>query len=74
MNKKVQKVIDGLSKKYDTHKVKVLGGREDQKNAFAILMRCGHTFSSTKENEYFGLTNETMDAFKEAGIKFRVIG
>lgn len=73
MNLKAKAVIKRLREKNKTFNIKLLGDRENELDAFAIMVESNKQFSED-EGIYKGLTKKTIALLKEAEIKFEVVG
>jgi len=72
-NKKAEKVIERLREENETFRVRILGDKQNEENAFAIFLHCKDGFGSTEKGTYWGISKKTIELLKEAEIKFKIL-
>ena len=73
-NKKAEEVIKKLKEENETFTIEVIGDRENEINAFSILINCKEPFGSFgKKNNYGPISKKTIALLNEAEIKYKII-
>jgi hypothetical protein len=67
-----ESVLKEITEKSRVYTIKIMGSRKDKAGAFYILMNSQPLFSNEK-NVYHGITKQTLNLLKKAGIDFEVL-
>ena len=72
-NKKAEEVIRRLQEENEIFRIRIIGDRKNEENAFAIFLNCKDGFGSSEKSTYWGISKKTIELLKEAEIKFKIL-